>query len=77
MFKLFNKKKKANKLYKIIFKTSWSSYDSRHTLLVAGNSPVDALESFYKQAGRDVKDILEFTEITYGSGINEKEMSGN
>lgn len=80
MFNLFNKKKKvkkATRIYKVIYRTTYSHYDSSHTLLVYGNNPIDGLEAFYSLAGRNVKDILEFTEITginYGSDINEKEM---
>lgn len=80
MCNLFTKKKKATKatkIYKVIYRTTYSSYDSSHTLLVYGNNPIDGLEAFYSLAGRNVKDILEFTEITginYGGGINDKEM---
>ena len=65
MFKSIFKNTKNKRLYKIIFKTNYSSYGDKHTLLVTGVNPTDALENFYKKAGRDVKDILEFTEIKY------------
>lgn len=68
---LFKSKKstKNKKLYKVVYKQTGSIYDRSHTLLVPGDSPVDAIEYFYKKAGNDVKDILEFTEITYGTDM--------
>ena len=73
MFKsMFKKTKKNKKLYKFVYKTSYSSYDSRHTLLIPGNSTVDAVEAFYKKVGKGVKDILEFTEITYGAEVKKE-----
>jgi hypothetical protein len=56
------------KLYKVIYKNSYSNYSDRsYTLLVTGHDPASAIEAFYKKVDGTVKDIVEFTEIKYGS----------
>lgn len=66
MFKsLFTKKRR--KLYKVVYKHGYGYSEHRATLLVTGNSPAEAIDEFYKRVSETVKDIVEFTEITYGS----------
>ena len=73
MFKsMFKKSNKNKKLYKVVYKTNYSSYSERYTLLIPGNSPVDAVENFYSKVREKVADILEFTEITYGNDVKKE-----
>lgn len=73
MFKfMFTKQKKHKKLYKVVYKTNYSSYSERYTLLIPGDSPVDAVDNFYSKVKDKVADILEFTEITYGSDVKKE-----
>lgn len=72
----FKKSNKNKKLYKFVYKTSFSSYNSGHTLLIPGVNPVDAVETFYTRVGKDVKDILEFTEINYGNDVKKETNDG-
>ena len=73
MFKsLFKKNKKNKKLYKVVYKTGYGVYGDKGTLLIPGNTPAEAIETFYKKIN-NVKDILEFTEITYGSDVKKEE----
>jgi hypothetical protein len=53
---------KKEKLYKIVYKTSYYSDDAK-TLIVVGRDPVHAMKKFYEIVGTSVRDILEFTEI--------------
>ena len=72
MFKsLFKRSSKNKKLYKVVYKSDYSVYNRDYTLLVAGKSPADAIETFYAQVKGRVTEITEFTEITYGSEKKE------
>jgi hypothetical protein len=76
MFKSIFKSNKKKKLFKVVYKTGYSSYSEKYTSLVTGVNPADAIESFYLRVRDRVADILEFTEIKYnaeGTGvINEQ-----
>ena len=69
----FKKSNKNKKLYKVVYKDSTYKYDSSYTLLIPGANPVDAVEAFYKKVGDKAKDILEFTEITYGNDVKKED----
>jgi hypothetical protein len=58
---------KPKKLFKFIYKSGYGSYADKHTLLITGATPSEAVENFYKKTKDKVSDILEFTEIKYGS----------
>ena len=53
---------KKEKLYKIVYKTSYYSDDAK-TLIVVGRDPVHAMKKFYEIVGTSVRDITEFVEI--------------
>ena len=75
MFKsLFKTSNKNKKLYKVVYKTAYSTYNSSYTMLVPGRSPADAIETFYEKVRDGVKDIVEFTEITYGNDLKKEEI---
>ncbi len=60
------------KLYKFVYDQKVGRKDQ--VLLVVGRSPVEATKKFYETAGvNNVLNILEFTEIKYGSGDVENE----
>jgi hypothetical protein len=54
-------KKKKEHLYKFVYKIAWPN--DKRTLLVVGTDYIDATKTFYKIAGNDVRDIVEFVEI--------------
>ena len=70
MLKFGNKNKK---LYKIVYKPEYGRYVDSCTLLIPGNNPTNAVETFYKRVGLKVSTILEFTEITYPGEVVKKE----
>ena len=53
---------KKEKLYKIVYKTSYYSDDAK-TLIIVGTTPVRAMKKFYDIVGTSVRDITEFIEI--------------
>lgn len=69
-------KDKNKKLYKVVYKTAYGTYNSTYTLLVSGKSPADAIETFYEKVKGGVTDIVEFTEITYGSEEKKEDSNG-
>lgn len=76
MFK-FKKSSKNKKLYKVVYYgTGFNTYDRSRTLLVTGKTPVDAIENFYAKTKGQVGDIVEFTEITYGTEVKKEDSNG-
>ena len=76
---LFKSKKstKHKKLYKVVYYgTGFSTYDRSRTLLVTGKSPADAIENFYAKVNGRVTEIVEFTEINYGSDVKKEVTDG-
>lgn len=71
--KLFDKWFGREKIYKFVYESnSPGYYDKPKTLLVSARKTTDAVKKFYRVAGLDrVGNILEFTEIKYGSGESE------
>lgn len=63
------------KIFKFIYyRKGGGYYNNKKTLLVTARSTVDAVKKFYRIAGlNDVEDIVEWTEIKYGSGDVENE----
>ena len=53
---------KKEKLYKIVYKSTYYSDDAK-TLIVVGRDPVHAMKKFYEIVGTNVRDILELIEI--------------
>ena len=53
---------KKEKIYKIVYQTTYRS-DGERTLLVVAKDPIRGLKKFYELAKGDVKNIVEFTEI--------------
>lgn len=70
---LFSKLFGREKIYKFIYEPKNPGYyDKPKTLLVTARKTTGAVEKFYRVAGVDrVGNILEFTEIKYGSGESE------
>lgn len=69
--KIFGKEK----IYKFVYESkNLGYYDKAKTLLVTARKTSDAIKKFYRVAGLDkVGNIIEFTEIKYGSGDVENE----
>lgn len=63
------------KIFKFVYELKNPGYyDKAKTLLVTARKTSDAVKKFYRVAGADrVGNILEFTEIKYGSGDVEHE----
>ena len=71
--KLFDNWFGREKIYKFVYELKNPGfYDKPKTLLVTARKPTGAVKEFYRVAGLDrVGNILEFTEIKYGSGESE------
>ena len=72
---LFSKLFSEENIYKFAYELKNPGYyDKAKTLLVTARNTTDAVKKFYRVAGLDrVGNILEFTEIKYGSGDVENE----
>ena len=70
--KIFKKGSGEDRIYKFVYRTR--SFSDRKTLLVVSKDTQSAIKKFYRIAGKsEVSDIVELTEIKYGSGESEDE----
>ena len=72
---LFDRWFGEEKIYKFVYELKNPGYyDKAKTLLVTAKDTTTAVKKFYRVAGLDrVGNILEFTEIKYGSGDVEND----